>query len=202
MNYDLFVAAVEAYPLFGTDVLSTLKGSSAGWQLQLTRWAKQGKVLRLKRGLYTLPASRRKGPLSLRWLANTLYSPSYLSLEYVLSWHDLIPERVSAITSVTPRKTQTFENPLGHFVYQTLKQELFFGFEEREDEHQTRILMATPEKALLDYIYLYPRWKSTSEFAEQNIRLQNMDSLNKKLLKKYAKKFCSPKITRAVEVLL
>lgn len=202
MKYDQFIEKTGHYPFFGQEVLSALEGSRASQNLQLNRWAKVGKVIRLKRGIYTLPKRYRSAELSPRWLANTLYSPSYLSLEYMLSWYDMIPERVAAITSITTLKTATFTNPLGRFVYRNLKKELFFGFEEIKDEFQYPVLMATPEKALLDYIYLSPSWQSTREFLEKNIRLQQLKQLKKTRLKEFSKRFSSKKIDRAVLLLL
>lgn len=202
MNYNQFVEKTCPYPFFGQEVLNTLKGTKASRNLQLNRWAKAGKAIRLKRGFYTLPDRYRQVPLSPRWLANTLYSPSYLSLEYMLSWYDMIPERVAAITSIALSKTVTFTNPLGRFVYRNLKKELFFGFEETRDEIQNPVLMATPEKALLDFIYLYSGWQSGRGFLEEGIRLQQLEQLNRKRLREFAKRFSSKKIDQAVAVIL
>jgi len=202
MKYEDFVLKVSPYPVFGEDVLSTLGLSKAGRRLQLNRWSQAGKVIRLKRGLYSLPEDRRKSPLSVRWLANALYSPSYVSLEYMLSWYDMIPERVGMVTSITTLKTATFKNTLGQFVYRNIKKDLFFGFEEVHDEFGSSVLVATPEKAILDTIYLYSGWKSSREFLEKNLRLQQLDQLNKKRLKAFAAKFSSKKIEMATKLLL
>ena len=202
MKYEAFVDKTSAYPFFGKEVLSTLEGKPGSLSLQLHRWCRSNKLIRLKRGLYTLPDDRRKERFSLRWLANAIYSPSYLSLEHILFWYDLIPERVETITSITLLKTATFQNPLGTFVYRNLKKELFFGFEEILDEYRHPVLLASPEKAVLDYIYLYPGWESTVEFIEQGIRLQQMEQLKKRKLKAYGKKFQSKKINDAIELLI
>lgn len=202
MKYDGVLAAVKAYPCFGEDVLSTLGGSKAGRRLQLSRWSRAGKVIRLKRGLYCLPPGKGGPDFSMRWLANTLYSPSYLSLEFMLSWYDMIPERVHTITSVTTMKTARFENSLGRFVYRHLKPALFFGFEEGRDEFDSPILMATPEKALLDYVYLTATWQSNPEYLDKNLRLQQLDQVDKKRLRQFAKRFASKKVSRAAELFL
>ncbi|MBF0107228.1 MAG: type IV toxin-antitoxin system AbiEi family antitoxin domain-containing protein, partial [Deltaproteobacteria bacterium] len=93
MRYHDFVTHVSPFTVFGNDVLCDLDWSSSAQNNQLNRWVKSGQLVRLKRGLYTLPLQYQKQKFSNPWLANTLYSPSYLSLEYVLSMHDLIPER-------------------------------------------------------------------------------------------------------------
>lgn len=199
MNYDEFAARHRDLALFGSGSAREERGSHA---LQLTRWVKSGKLLRLKRGVYTLPIDRRRARFSLPWLANTLYSPSYLSLEFVLSYHDLIPERVQAFTSVTRLKTATFQNPLGRFIYRHVKPALFFGFEEITDEHGTRVLMATPEKALLDLLYLRTAWEPTMDFFADDLRLQQLDQLRASRLTQCVVPYRSKKMAAAVQVLL
>ena len=202
MNFTALATSARNFPVFGDEIFAGTTETSAHRHLQLSRWAKQGKIIRLKRGIYTLPEEYRKAPLSLRWLANTLYSPSYLSLEYMLSWYDMIPERVAELTSVTTLKTASFTNTLGRFSYRSLKKNHFFGFEETNDEFKRPVLLAVPEKALLDYIYLYPGWENSEEFINKNIRLQQLDQLNASKMKAFAKRFDSKKLFRAVDFLL
>lgn len=202
MNYATFVSRIQSLPLIGNDILSTLGGDRGYWRVQLNRWAQQGKILRLKRGLYTLPEDLRKTKFSLRWLANTLYSPSYLSGEFILAWHDLIPERVPVWTSVTRLKTMTFQNALGTFSYRHLKPDLFFGFEELMDEHHHKIMAATKEKALLDTLYLSKQWEPTQTFLEENLRLQGLETLNKRRIRNFAKRFASKKMGAAAKLIL
>lgn len=199
MNYDTFVAQHRDLAFFGPSGVQGDRGSHA---LQLTRWVKSGKLLRLKRGVYTLPIDRRRARFSLPWLANTLYSPSYLSLDFVLSYHDLIPERVHAFTSVTRLKTASFQNALGRFVYRHVKPALFFGFEEVADEYGTRVLMAAPEKALLDLLYLRTAWEPTMNFFADDLRLQQLDQLRASRLAQFVVPYRSKKLSAAVQVLL
>lgn len=202
MLYADFVKKVKDLGVFGDEMASLFPGKKTYWRLVLSRWTKKGKILRLKRGLYTLPEEVRKTSFSLRWLANTLYSPSYVSLEYVLSWYDLIPERVGAVTSVTLNKTKTFINVMGRFSYRHLKKELFFGFQTMPDEFKKEVMMAFPEKALLDSIYLNDRWEPSLSFLEKNMRLQGLENLQKKRLKEFGKRFGSKKMEAATSFLL
>lgn len=202
MKLETLLSAASQLPVFGDDLCATLGASPAAGRLQLSRWARTGKIIRLKRGLYTLSPARRPLPFSTSWLANTLYSPSYLSLETMLSWYDLIPERVAQTTSITTLKTALFNNALGTFGYRHIKPQLFTGFEETKDEHGAAILMATPEKALLDYIYLYPHWCSTVEFMEKNIRLQQLEQLRPKWMLHWSAIFQSKKMEQATQLLL
>lgn len=193
MNYEAFANQNKHLPFFGNKGLKPL---------QLNRWTKAGRLIRLKRGLYTLPEDRRKVSFSLLWLANSLYSPSYLSLEFALSWYDLIPERVITFTSITRLKTAKFGNPLGSFSYRHLKKELFFGFKTMEDEHKKRILLAQPEKALLDLLYLSKNWEPTENFLLEGLRLQQFNQLNRQRLAKYGKIFGTKKIKKILPLLM
>lgn len=202
MNYESLVAKTKNIAIFGKDVLLGNEENPKSQELQLHRWVKAGRLIRLKRGIYTLPEDRRKIQFSTVWLANTLYSPSYLSREFSLFWYDLIPERVSTATSITLLKTAKFENPLGSFSYRNIKKELFLGFDEVEDEFKRKFLMAKPEKALLDFLYLSRDWKPTEEFFREGLRLQQLDQLNFSLLKKYARIFAAKKIINSIPILM
>lgn len=196
------VTKTKALPVFGAQALRESGSSTKGDALQIHRWEKSGRLIRLKRGLYALPEDRRTARFSLAWLANSLYSPSYLSLEYVLSQYDMIPERVLTVTSITRLKTAQFTNPLGHFSYRNIKEALFFGFESRIDENGVQVLIATPEKAVLDMIYLIPNMTVTEEYFRDSLRWQQLDQLNLKRLAQYAKKYKSKKIDASLPLLM
>jgi predicted transcriptional regulator of viral defense system len=202
MNFESLAARAQRVPVFGDELLSRFPGSRAARRNQLTRWTAAGKLIRLKRGLYTLCEDRRRVPLPLGWLANTIYSPSYVSLQYALSRYDLIPERVGEITSVTTLKTAAFKNPLGFFRFRHVAPSLFFGFEETRDESGYPLLIATPEKAILDTIYLTPHWEPTRAFLQDGVRLQQLGSLRRKRLKEFASKYGSSKVQRAAKTLM
>lgn len=114
----------------------------------LSRKVKQGKLLRLKRNLYCFT---NKIP-SEYLIANILYQPSYLSLEFALSYYSIIPESVYTITSVTTKPTREFTATNRVFSYQTIKKEAYCGYVPIKINNST-ILIASPEKALADYLY-------------------------------------------------
>ncbi|MBW1855256.1 MAG: hypothetical protein JRJ00_11360 [Deltaproteobacteria bacterium] len=62
---------------------------------------KKGIIIRVKKGLYIFGEEYRKIPYSMEILANLIYGPSYISLDYALQYYGLIPERIEAVTSVT-----------------------------------------------------------------------------------------------------
>lgn len=201
MRFEAFVPLAKDLPVFDVSLLQTSGLDKAYAALVLHRWENKGLVVRLKRGLYTLTNERRTQPISVPWLANTLYSPSYLSLEFMLSWYDLIPEQTRLATSVTRLKTAEFKNHFGTFSYRNLQKKFFFGMTEILDNN-TSILVATPEKALIDTIYFSKSFDPSPDFFLQNLRLQSLEQLSKKRLRDIAKKMRSKKINLAVDVLI
>ena len=115
----------------------------------------------------------RKRSHSAPELANAIYSPSYLSLEWALSHYGLIPEAVHVFTSVASRVTRMFENPLGRFEYRHIQQSLFTGFTRRE-LLGADVYMEQPEKAVLDFLYFSPGEWSAERHGE--MRWQNLDT--------------------------
>ncbi|MFH1244580.1 MAG: hypothetical protein V1487_03355 [bacterium] len=122
---------------------------------KLAQLKKIGYFHSLKNNLYTTDTYLIKANHShySEFIANTLRSPSYLSLEYVLALHDLIPEGITTYTSITIKSSRQYQNILGTFVYRNLKPILFTGFIEKTWNTNT-LKIATPAKALFDYLYL------------------------------------------------
>ena len=95
----------------------------------------------------------RKEPLSREHMANLIYGPSYVSLEYALSHHGLIPERVEVVTSVTTRRSREFNTPFGAFTYRMLKGPGYAVGAIIETIGKISFLVASPEKALVDKVW-------------------------------------------------
>ncbi len=197
MNYDDVVKIAGAMPCFDLALLAqAFDDRREAIRVQLSRWMKQGKVIGLRRGMYTLSETYRRVPLTSAVLANALYRPSYLSGLWALGHYDLIPERVVWFTSVTPRVPRRFENPFGVFDYHNIKQDCFFGCTSAGVRDQT-FLVAEPEKALLDHWHLTEgEW--TPERLEE-MRYQHVALVDAKRLLVYAQRFRSPRLDRAVQ---
>jgi predicted transcriptional regulator of viral defense system len=197
MNFDSLVKLTGAMPHFDLPLLvQAFDDPRASIRVQLSRWARQGKVIGLRRGFYTLAEPYRSAPASPAALANALYRPAYLSGLWALGFYDLIPERVHWLTSVTTRPPQRFENPFGLFDYRNIKQEAFFGYRTVRDG-TVDILVADPEKALLDHWHLNEgEW--TMERLEE-MRYQNAERVDAERLRAYAARYRSPRLERAVE---
>ena len=122
---------------------------------KVTQMLRSHEIIRIKKGLYVFGPKYRRSLMSLEILANQIYGPSYISLEYALSYYGLIPEFVVELTSVTTKRKKEFETPVGRFSYTPLPIDLFsVGFTLEQVAPYGAALFATPEKALADLLYL------------------------------------------------
>ena len=162
--------------------------------MQLHRWVKAGKVLALRRGLYTLADPYRRVSLSPLKVANELCRPSYLSGIWALGFYGLIPEKIILFSSATTRVTRSFQNPFGTFRYSSLKKEFFWGFSARTIQG-SEIWIANPEKALLDFWHL-----SHGEWTQDRLsemRFQHGDNLDMDKLSEFTRRWGTPRLSRA-----
>lgn len=157
---------------------------------QLSRLCKSKKLIRLKKNLYTFPDAHP----NVYVMAQEMVSPSYHSLESALSLYGIIPEGAVAYTLITSKKTQKYSNEFGTFSCRHLPPHLFFGVEKREDG----AFMATPEKALLDYLYLNSAKFKPNFALWQAERLDELETLDFKIMKKWAKKYSMKKLMTLV----
>lgn len=116
---------------------------------------KQQQLIRIKKGLFVVAPQEGVDAISRELIANHLYGPSYVSLESALSYHNLIPERVYWVRSVTMKRAKKYDTPLGVFDYRTVSPDYFsIGIQQLVTPNNTAFLMASPEKALCDMIVL------------------------------------------------
>lgn len=117
---------------------------------KVTSLLRKGVIVRVKKGLYVYGDDYQRRPFCRELLANLIYGPSYVSLDYALSYHGLIPERVLAVTSITPKRGKRFVTPVGLFVYRRVPQTSFYMGMDRVEQNNFSFLIATPERALAD----------------------------------------------------
>lgn len=117
--------------------------------------SKKGIIKSLKQGVYLLNEELSLRPYSKEILANLIYGPSYISLETALSYYGFIPERVTTTTSICLGRGKSFSTPVGEFEYHHMKDSLYpMGVQLREIFPDAFCQYATPEKALLDFLYI------------------------------------------------
>ncbi|PJC22325.1 MAG: hypothetical protein CO065_01555 [Comamonadaceae bacterium CG_4_9_14_0_8_um_filter_57_21] len=135
----------------------------------------RGDLVQLRRGLYMLGAELRTTPVSLPLVANVLFGPSYVSLDFALSWHALIPEGVVEVSSVTPRRTREFATPLGRFSYSHLPPAVYaVGVRMESTPQGSHFLMASAEKALCDKLLLTRNLNAVSVASMQAYLLEDL----------------------------
>lgn len=119
----------------------------------ITSLLKSEVLIRVKKGIYVFGAAYRKKLIPLEVIANLIYGPSYVSREYALHFHGLIPESVSEITCMTTKRSKNFHSPIARFSYNTVKGSAYsIGVEWHETSNNQGFFIASPEKALVDMI--------------------------------------------------
>ena len=151
---------------------------------KINELVKSKDIIRVKKGLYVFGEDCSRIPYSKELLGNLIYGPSYISLESALSFYNLIPERVEGITSVTSKKNKEFKTPMGYFSYRYLNLKKYpLGVLRKEMAPRLNILIASPEKAFIDYISLELKTKNHSLLSMEKVisdmRLDEREFLNR-----------------------
>ena len=197
MNFEQLLNIVGDEPVFETGLLLAGDADPRHVRRQLSRWVRAGRLYQLRRGLYALAPPYQKAPPHPFLVANALSPGSYVSLHSALAHYGLIPEYVPVVTSVTPARPGRRETPLGLFEFRHLKGPLLFGYRRVDLGGGQAAFVATPEKALLDLLYLTPG--SDAPTYLQELRLQNLERLDLEALRRMADRFRSPKMRRVVD---
>ena len=128
----------------------------------ITQLLKKKNIIRVKKGLYVFGSVCKKKEVPKEILANLIFGPSVISLEYALSFYGLIPERVETITSITIGRSKIFDTPLGRYSFTHLGENRYsFGIS-TQGTNQSKWLISEPLKALADKIWTDKRFKPTS----------------------------------------
>ena len=196
MTFDDLLKQAADLPCFSTRFLAAGK-NLAQVRLQLARWVKDGRLIRIHKGLYTLAHHYRKVKAESFYIANVLKPHSYVSLQSALAWYGVIPEFVPVVTSVSTARPQSIGTPLGRFEYRHICKGYLWGYQQLKLTDKQAAFVARPEKALLDLVYLTPGGDKR-EFLEE-LRLQNLEAINKEVLKEFVKRTAKPKLRRALE---
>jgi len=166
---------------------------------QLSRWVQAGRVIQLRRGLYTLAAPYQQNPTHPFLAANALLRGSYVSLQSALAFYGLIPEYAAQTLSVTTQRPARWRNSLGDFRFKHIAPHLFYGYQQVDlaFPNGQQVFLALPEKALLDLIHLTPDGDDPAYIA--GLRLQNLERLDPERLLALSRRACKPKWLRAAE---
>lgn len=155
---------------------------------KIQRLEKKKIIKKLIKGKYYFIFNRANDYL----IANFLFNPSYISLESALSFYGIMTFFSYEITSITSKKTRKISVDNKVYSYSKIKKELYWGFEKRDN-----FLIAEPEKAILDYLYLGIKgWRSI------DLEEMNFNELDKKKLLLYGKRFREERLLTIVEKII
>ncbi len=200
MEFERLLELIGDEPVFETALLLAGKMDPDIVRLQLTRWTKGGRLYQLRRGLYALAPPYQKVKPHPFLVANRMQRASYVSGQSALAYYGLIPDTVQVTLSVTAGRPEHLETPLGVFEFQHLQPRLLRGYRMLTLGGDQHALVASPEKALLDLVYLQPGG-DTGEYLDE-LRLQNLDRLEVDALHRQAEVFGTPKLRRAVKAIV
>lgn len=134
-------------------------------RVQLTRWVKKGVLIRVYEGIYAPYGTE----IDVVKVANQIYYPSYLSFENVLSKYGILSQVPYSLTFATTKRTKKkviLEDT--QIEYTKLAGKYYFGY-----TFENGINIATPEKALVDCLYLVSKGKRSLNIDE--LYLKNVD---------------------------
>ncbi len=144
-----------------TTLKQLVKGSNASRYGLVKRAIQSGQIVHLRRGLYALSDKFRRKPFNLYEIAQKIYGPSYVSCESALAHHGWIPEAVYTITNISSKRSVEFKTQVGIFSYFHISSNSFLAGVRRVESEAGAFLMATPWRALLDYMYIHKKkWLS------------------------------------------
>jgi predicted transcriptional regulator of viral defense system len=186
---------VGADAAFPSSALLAGQRSAASVRLQVSRWCRSGRLIQLCRGTYMLAPPYRKTEAHPFMLAHLIRRASYVSLQSALAYHGLIPEIVPAVTSVTTGRPCEFRTPAGAFLFRHVRKDMFTGYRREQISPGQFAHIATPEKALLDLVYLTPGGDRAVFLKE--LRLQATEHLDGKALERLSASLGGPKLRRA-----
>lgn len=167
----------------------------------------EGKLIRLKKGMYVVSPDVSGELLSVELIANHLYGPSYVSMESALRYYGLIPEKVFTVRSATTNRSKKFENSIAAFQYMSVNENYYsVGIIQKTADNKYTFLIASPEKALCDMIISTPHLyfysiKAVETYLKEDLRLDMsaFAAMNKTIIEQCA---ATGKKKKSLEVLL
>lgn len=176
----------------------------------ILRMVKNNDLIRLKNGFYLITDKITQGTsiiIPYEQVANLLYGPSYVSLEWALSFYGMIPERVHTVTSMTLGRKKEFHTSVGDFTYTTLSEESYaIGItQKKSSDFPGGFLIAAPEKALVDLVFKTCKGLTKQELYVELLESKRLDpdllsKLDKNLLREIASTYHSKSVGYLVDL--
>jgi predicted transcriptional regulator of viral defense system len=200
MRFEQLVDMVGEVPVFEASNLMTRVDRPNTLRHQLDVWKEQGKLKLLRPGLYVLARQYRQTRPHPFLVANHLVPGSYVSCESALMHYGLISERRGPTVSVNSIGSGEVGTVLGRYVFHQIDLRYIAGYEYQALTYNQSAMVARPEKALLDFIYLTP--EENLETILESLRLQNLRRFEVGASRAMAEVFDNPKLWEAVERLV
>lgn len=198
--------AIET-PYIDSQVLLGLLADYKKPREAILRMVKNEELIRLKNGFYLISDKIAHG-IPFEQVANLLYGPSYVSMEWALSFYGMIPERVHTVTSMTLGRNKEFHTSVGDFSYFVLPSESYsIGIiQKKSPDYVGGFLIASPEKALADIVF-----KTCKNLDKDELKIELLESkridrgsfseLNKGLLQEIAKTYRAKHVHHLADLL-
>jgi hypothetical protein len=172
----------------------------------IARLVKRGDLVRLKNGFFLIAEKIETTPPPFEQIANLLYGPSYISLEWALSYYGMIPEGVYVVTSVTVNQSKNFPTEIGSFSYKYLNRSRYAVGIDQKENSGGRYLIATPEKALADVVHFKAKKLSKKDLLVdliegRRIEEENLKALDRKKMQEIADNYHSQAVDELVNAL-
>lgn len=186
-------------PYVDTQTLLKLLANYKKPREAILRMVKNEELIRLKNGFYLISEKITHGStkvIPFEQVANLLYGPSYVSMEWALSFYGMIPERVHTITSMTLGRKKEYHTSVGDFSYFTLSSESYSKgiTQKKSPDYVGGFLIASPEKALADMVFKTCKNLDKDQLKDELLESKRIDrecfhELNKDLLEDIAKSY-------------
>lgn len=174
MQLEKKLSSLGGVPLTHGTLVSMLKEYSSPND-KIVRLIDEGWLVPIKKGLYAVSPERTTIPISTPLVANLLYGPSYVSMDYALYHYGIIPERVVEVTSMTTKRGKVYDLPIGRFSYTHSPVDFYpVGIDRVENTDKTGFLMASPEKALCDKLVFTRNLNISSQRALRELLMDDL----------------------------
>ncbi len=140
-------------------------------QSQLSSWKNKKYISSIKKGMYIMNDTK----IDLLLLSNEI-NDSYISLEFALSYYQIIPEITPSITAVSNNRNEILSNDFGNFYYHKITSKLFCGFVLMESQAQKNrfVRIAEKEKALFDLVYFRKDLRDVDDFKSLRLNIEKI----------------------------
>ena len=199
------IEKLETLPYFTLSQLALFYKDKKTASVVVSNKLRQKKFLSIREWIYIsekklleISLSNKMTPFIEFISTNLIYTPSYISWEYVLFENNIITENVYTVTLVTTNKTANFHNTFWTFIYKSIKDTFFWDYKTIKSD-DFLIYKASPEKALFDYLY-FKRWVVFNQEYVEELRL-NLENINFTKFEEIINKYPSKKMKNIFKLL-